>query len=255
MTEHILCELNENVLIVKINRPQKKNALTLDMYSALTDAIEQAEADDGPRVVLITGSSDVFTAGNDLSSFLSDIEIVGDHPTLRFLLKLATTDVPIVAAVNGAAVGIGTTLLLHCDQVLAAENATFSLPFINLGLVPEAGSSLLLPQLCGYQKAAELLMFGDSFGVDEALTVGLVGKITAVDKSLEHALVIAKKLADKPRAALRKTKQLLRPDKELLVARIESECKDFTVFLQSPAAKEAMIAFMERREPDRSKFD
>jgi enoyl-CoA hydratase/carnithine racemase len=255
MSEQILCDLDEDVLIVKINRPEKKNALTLDMYSALVAAIEQAEEEHGPRVLVITGCGDMFTAGNDLGSFLSEVDLVDNHPVVRFLLKLATTDVPIVAAVNGLAVGIGTTLLLHCDQVVAASNAKFSLPFVNLGLVPEAGSSLLLPQLCGYQKAAELLMLGESFDARMALDIGLVGKVTDVDESLGEALIIAKKLSAKPRSALRKTKQLLRSNRKLLIECIENECREFSQFLQSPAAIEIMTAFMERREPDRSKFD
>lgn len=255
MTSHVLTEVDSGVLIVRLNRAEKKNALTSEMYSALADSIDRAERDRAVKVVLFTGSDGIYTAGNDLADFLSNPSGAADRPVNRFIAKMATTDIPLMAAVDGPAVGIGTTMLLHFDQVFATENARFSMPFINLALVPEAGSSLQLVEACGYKKAAELLLLGEPFGAGEALDHGIVSRICPADELMEQALEMARKLASKPRDALLATKRLMRRPKEPILQRIQAESDLFFERLTSPAAVEAISAFMEKRSPDFSKFD
>ena len=255
MTQNVVTELDTGVLIVRMNRPDKKNALTPAMYSAMADAIERAEDEKEIRVVLFTGTAGVFTAGNDMADFLANPSNDTDRPVNRFIGKMATTDVPLLAAVDGIAVGIGTTMLLHFYQVFASENARFSLPFVKLGVVPEAGSSLLLVEICGYQKAAELLMLGEPFSADEAFESGIVSRLLPAGELMQEALAFAHALAARPRQALRDTKQLMRRPKEPLLERIAVEGDVFFRNLVSPAAREAMTAFVEKRTPDFSKFD
>jgi len=255
MTKHVHTELDSGVLIVRIDRVEKKNALTSEMYAVMADAIERAECEPAIKVVLFTGSEGIFTAGNDLADFLASPSNDEDRPVNRFIVKMATTDVPLMAAVDGIAVGIGTTMLLHFDQVFASENARFSLPFINLALVPEAGSSMQLIETCGYQKAAELLMLGEPFGAVEARDCGIVAKICSSKDLLEQAMEMARKLAAKPSQALRATKRLMRRPKEPLLQRVQAEGELFFQNLSSPAAREAMSAFMEKRPPDFSGMD
>jgi enoyl-CoA hydratase/carnithine racemase len=255
MTDHVKIERDESVLIIRMDRPEKKNALTTEMYSLMADAIESAGSDRTIKALLFTGSGGVFTAGNDLYDFLHNPPRSPDSPVNRFIRAMVTTDVPIVAAVDGAAVGIGTTMLLHFEQVFATERARFSLPFINLGLVPEAGSSLLLVEACGYRNAAELLMLGEPFTAGQALEYGIVSRICDPGDLFDAALGFARKLASKPGTALRDTKRLLRRSKEPLPRRIEAEMELFARGLESPAAKEAMQAFFEKRPPDFKDFD
>ncbi len=254
MTDLVLSEINDSIHVVRLNRPDKKNALTQEMYAVMADAV--CGADDNPdvRVVVFTGCEDAFTSGNDLKDFLNAPATGADSPVTRFLRGLGATSTPIVAAVNGMAVGIGTTMLLHCDFVYAAENARFHLPFINLALVPEAASSLLLPRVAGYRKAAELLLLGEPFDAATGVEAGLVTGIVANDALMETAMATAAKLAAKPPAALRQTKALMRTDHADIEAAMTAELNLFGPCLTSPEAKEAMTAFFEKRAPDFSKF-
>ena len=254
MSENVLTDLDEGVLTVQLNRLDKKNALTPEMYASLANAIELAETDTETRVVLIAGSPGCFTAGNDMADFMQNTNNDPDRPVNRFIHKMSTTDVPIVAAVDGIAIGIGTTMLLHFDQVFATERARFSLPFVNLGLVPEAGSSLQLVEICGYQKAAQLLMLGDAFSARDALDCGVVAHLCEESELLEQATAFARKLAAKPQQALRATKRLMRRPTEPLMNRVSAEGDLFFKSLGSPAAREIISAFIEKRPPDTSKF-
>lgn len=253
----VLSQLKNKVLAITLNRPDKKNALTIAMYSALADALSQAQSDPEVRAVLLSGR-ECFTSGNDISDFLSNPpsdENQENRPVLRFLTTLADFEKPIVAAVNGPAVGIGTTLLLHCDLVYAASDTMFQLPFVNLGLCPEAASSLLLPQLVGYRRAAELLLLGEPFAAQQALDIGLITAICDATELHDLARTKAQTLAAKPAAALRLSKALLKQDQaEAVKTRIMHEAGHFRERLHSPEAKEALQAFMERRSPDFSRF-
>ena len=253
---HILTENKDGVLHIEIDRPDKKNALTAAMYQAMADAICAAEADAKVRVLLIHGKTDLFTAGNDLQDFLDNPPRDDKRPVFQFLYGISQAQKPIVAAVAGVAVGIGTTMLLHCEKVYAARNARLQLPFVNLGLVPEAGSSLLLPALLGYQRAAELLLLGEPFSADKAKEIGLVTEVVPEGELLATAMAQAKKLADKPAASLRLTKRLMKQGQTAAVMQqIKLESSHFGERLNSPEAKEAFSAFLEKRKPDFSRFD
>ncbi|MFA5914656.1 MAG: enoyl-CoA hydratase [Burkholderiales bacterium] len=253
---NILTETKGGIARIEIDRPDKKNALTAAMYQAMADAIHAAEADAAVRVLLIHGKADVFTAGNDLQDFLDNPPRDDKRPVFQFLYGISQAQKPIVAAVAGAAVGIGTTMLLHCDLVYAAPNARLQLPFVNLGLVPEAGSSLLLPALAGYQRAAELLLLGESFSAHKAKELGLVTEVVAEGELLDTAMAQAKKLAAKPAASLRLTKRLMKQGQMAAVLQqIKLESEQFGERLNSPEAKEAFSAFLEKRKPDFSRFD
>ena len=254
--KHILSETRDGIARIEINRPDKKNALTAAMYQAMADAINAAEADAKVRVTLIHGKADLFTAGNDLQDFLDNPPRDDDRPVFQFLYGISRAQKPIVAAVAGAAVGIGTTMLLHCDLVYAAPNSRLQLPFVNLGLVPEAASSLLLPALVGYQRAAELLLLGEPFSAQKAQEIGLVTEVVPEDRLFDTALAQARKLAAKPAASLRLTKQLMKQGQlDAVAQRIKLESDHFGKRLASPEAKEAFSAFLEKRKPDFSKFD
>ena len=255
MSAHIKAEANNGVLVVTINRPDKKNALTQAMYAGLSDAIERVEADPELRVVLITGVEGSFTAGNDLNDFLNSPPQGEESPVHRFLRKIATAKVPLVAAVNGVAVGVGVTMLLHCDLVYVAKSAKLMLPFVNLALVPEAASSLLLPRVAGYQRAAELLMMGDPFTPEQGRDAGFVNAVCEDDAVLSVALAKAQALAAKPPEALRLTKALMKGDPSDALERMGKEGKIFAERLASAEAREAMTAVMEKRVPDFSKFN
>ena len=253
---HILTEIKDGVLRIEIDRPDKKNALTAAMYQDMADAIKLAETDARVRVVLIHGKADLFTAGNDLQDFLNNPPRDDNRPVFQFLYGISQAQKPIVAAVAGPAVGIGTTMLLHCDLVYAAPNARLQLPFVNLGLVPEAGSSLLLPALAGYQRAAELLLLGEPFSAQQGKDIGLVTEVVAEDRLFETAMAQARKLAGKPAASLRLTKRLMKQGQSAAVAQqIKIESGHFGERLGSPEAKEAFSAFLEKRKPDFSQFD
>lgn len=244
------------VISIHLNRPDKKNALTGAMYTAIADALDELDNQDSLRVGFITGTPDCFTAGNDLQDFMKNPPKGEDTPVFRFLNRIATLNKPLVAAVNGNAVGVGTTLLLHCELVYAAPNAKFQMPFVNLGLCPEAGSSLLLPQLVGYQRAAQLLMLGDSFTAEEAHQWGLVNEVFYNEDYQAKAYEVALKLARQPAKSLRATKQLLRKANEAALKDIMTlEAEYFTTMLTGPEAHEAMSAFMEKRKPDFTQFN
>jgi enoyl-CoA hydratase/carnithine racemase len=250
----ISTEKKDGIFYVGFNRPEKKNAITLDMYRAFTAALKAAAADPDVRVVLLHGTPGVFTAGNDLADFLS-APIDENSPLPPFLEALTHFEKPLVAAVSGPAVGIGTTMLLHCDLVYCDTTARLALPFINLGVIPEAGSTYVLPRMTGHVRAAELLMLGEPFNGQTAKEMGLVNEVVAPEKLMETATAAAHKLAQRPPAALRQTKALLkRWNRETLDRVVAAELEIFARLLPAPEAKEAMTAFFEKRRPDFSKF-
>ena len=239
------------ICTITFNRVAKKNSLTGAMYLALAEILQQAASSTEVRVVLFQGDASVFTAGNDLGDFLHGAKPDENAPPFQFLQALATFPKPIVAAVCGPAVGIGTTMLLHCDLVYAGDNAMFSLPFVNLGFCPEGASSLLLPQLMGHQRASEALLLGDPFMAEAALEVGLVNRVVPPTECNTIAQAQAAKLAAKPLASLMASKRLLKSGQMAAVqSRIAEEGRVFADLLQQPAAKEAMQAFMEKRKPN-----
>ena len=254
----ILTHVEAGVMTLTFNRVDKKNSITRAMYAALADGLEQAAQDAAVRVVLIQGDATVFSAGNDIGDFQAAPADPGpreQQPVWRFLRAIASFPKPIVAAVCGPAVGVGTTLLLHCDLVYAGDNAAFALPFVNLGLVPEAGSSLLLPQMFGMQRAAAALLLGEPFMAEAALEVGLVNRVVPPTECNAIAQGQARKLAAKPLTALMETKRLMKGGQQAAVlARMDEEGAVFGRMLHEPAAREAFAAFAQKRKPDFSKF-
>lgn len=243
------------VLRIGIHRPEKKNALTQQMYQQLTAAFEQAEQDEQVRVILLHGTSDCFTSGNDLRDFVDNPPHGEESPVFRFLRAISSAQKPIIAVVNGPAVGIGTTLLLHCDLVFAGEDARFQLPFVNLGLCPEAASSYLLPKLIGHLQASELLLLGEAIDARRAEQLGLVNRIYPNSKLFQRAIFKAQQLAEKPPAAIRLTKSLLKQEQAGPVAEVmRTEGKLFLELLQQPEAQEAIGAFLQGRPADFSRF-
>jgi enoyl-CoA hydratase/carnithine racemase len=255
MSQYIRSEINAGVFHVEIARPEKKNALTADMYQALAAALTRAEADPAVRAILISGAGGNFTAGNDLADFLDQPPNSEDAPVFRFLNAFAGLQKPFVAAVDGIAIGVGTTILLHCDLVYAGASARFALPFANLGLTPEAGSSLLLAQRAGHARAAEMLLLGEVFSAQTALDTGIVNAVLPDGQVLAHALERCRKLITQPAASLRLTKQLMKRTQQALIREtMSTEADIFRQRLVSPEAKEAFAAFFEKRKPDFSKF-
>jgi len=251
----ILTENRDGVLRIQFNRPEKKNAITAAMYQALAHTLRHAERDHAVRVALIHGGTDAFTAGNDLHDFLASPPHSTDAPVFQFLRAIHEFPKPLVAAVSRLAVGVGTTMLLHCDLVYCAPGTRFSLPFVNLGLCPEAGSSFLLPRLVGYQRAAELLMLGEPFDAEAAKDIGLVNAIVPAESVLDTAMKTARKLASKPAASVRETKMLMKQGiHEAVRVAMGDESEAFRERLGSAEAKEAFTAFLEKRQPDFSKF-
>lgn len=256
MSNHILISQDSGILTLQINRPDKRNALTSAMYASIADALEKADANPKIRVVFLTGTNDCFTSGNDVVDFMQNPPPDEQSPVARFLHLISTFEKPIVAAVNGAAVGVGTTLLLHCDLIYAAQSTVFQLPFVNLGLCPEAASSYLLPALVGLPKAAEMLMLGESFNSEAALNYGIINAVLPDNEYREFAYSKARKLADQPAHGLRLTKQLMRKTHaELVKKTMDEEAQHFKTMLQSPEANEAMSAFLQKRKPNFSQFD
>lgn len=252
MSEYVRIERLDGVLAITLARPERRNALTVAMYSALADAIEGAAGEPPLRAITIRGEGPDFTAGNDLNDFLAALpRDGGDIPVWRLLRALARNQVPLIAGVQGNAVGIGTTMLLHCDLVVADASARFSLPFVDLGLVPEAASSLLLPRLAGRRRAARYLLLGEPFGADEALEAGLVSHVVAHgDLQTCLADVVARLLA-KPAEAVRLTQKLLRgADTHELLERMELENGHFSERLKSDEVRTAIAAFFQRQAPD-----
>jgi enoyl-CoA hydratase/carnithine racemase len=247
----ILVHTEAGVMTLTLNRVDKKNSITAAMYSALADALDQASADPAVRVVLLQGDATVFSAGNDINDFLHQPPAGQHSPVYRFLHGIAAFPKPIVAAVCGPAVGIGTTMLLHCDLVYAGDNAAFALSFVNLGLCPEAASSLLVPQMFGYHRAAEALLLGEPFMAEAALEVGLVNRVVPPTEANAVAQAQARKLAAKPLSSLIETKRLMKKGQAaLVVQQITEEGAVFGRMLGEPAAREAFTAFMEKRKPD-----
>ncbi len=239
------------VAAIQFDRPGKRNALTAEMYEQLDQAVRAAEEDADVRVLLFHGHRDVFCAGNDLADFQRRPPLDADAPGFRFIRRVSTVAKPMVAAVNGPAVGIGTTLLLHCDLVYAGDDARFQLPFARLGLVPEFASSYLLPLVAGWQRAAELLLLGEPFDAAQAHAAGIVTRVVPADAALDVAREAAGRLAVLPPAALRTTKALMkRAHQAAIAAQLEAEAGHFQRMLTEPAAREAFAAFMEKRTPD-----
>lgn len=250
MSEHVKVEKRGPLLSITLARPERRNAITIAMYAALADAIEEAKADSSIRIISFRGEGQDFAAGNDLADFL-EVRPTGEEIAVwRFLRVLVTCEQPIVAAVHGNCVGIGTTMLLHCDLVVAEEGTRFSMPFVDLGLVPEAASSLLLPRLAGRRRAARYLLLGEAFGVDEAIAFGLVSH-RAPSGELEGASsAIVDQLLAKPPEALRATQRLLRHASPNEIAdRMRVEGGVFAERLRSAEVKEAISAFFEKRKP------
>jgi enoyl-CoA hydratase/carnithine racemase len=247
----------KGILTIEFDRLERKNAITSAMYATMADALLDAEQDPAVRAVLITGKPEIFTAGNDLDDFLNDAGAVNeDRPVFQFMKALESCTKPVVAAVAGAAVGVGTTMLLHCDLVYCADNAKFSMPFTQLGLCPEFASSLLVAQAAGYTRAAEKLMLGEAFTAQEAFEMGIVAKVLPAAELLAFAQGQAAKLVALPAASIRATKALMRrPRAELVKETMGVEIKQFGAMLIAPEAKEALTAFFQKRKPDFSKFD
>lgn len=247
--------IENRIAHVELARLDKKNSLTQDMYAGLADALAAAQADPQARVVLLHGAPDCFCAGNDVADFLGRPPLQSGSPSIRFFEAMLALDKPLVAAVGGPAIGIGTTMLLHCDFVYAASNARFQLPFVPLGIVPEFGSTYLLPLIAGYQRAAELLLLGQPFTAEKAREAGIVSAVVSPEDLFPEARKAAAALAALPPASLRLTKQMLKKRHAAQVREaIAEETKTFAERLGSPEAKEAMSAFLEKRKPDFSRF-
>lgn len=257
----ILTTTDNGLLTLQFNRLPRKNAITTVMYQTMADALIAANDDKAIRAILITGQPEIFTAGNDLDDFMKNSAPVPgksaeDRSVFQFMRALIGCTKPVIAAVSGAAIGIGTTMLLHCDLVYCADTAKFSMPFTQLGLCPEFGSSLLFTQLAGYPRAAEKLLLGDAFTAQEAFDMGLASKILPAGELLAFAQQQAARLVALPAASVRTTKALMKgPRQEATMAAIAAENARFSAMLQAPEAKEAFTAFFEKRKPDFSKFD
>lgn len=255
MTDHVTTTVEAGILTVTLARPDKKNALTNAMYGVLADALERAETDPGIRVVLLQGDGDSFTAGNDLADFAAQSQGLhkGERHVLRFLDRLARATRPLVAAVQGNAVGVGTTMLLHCDLVFVADTARLITPFVNLALVPEAASSLLLPARVGHARAFAMFALGEAIDGATAVAIGLANRVMPAADLRAAARAAAAALAKQPAGALAHTKALMR-DVDAIRAQMDRESAIFQERLKSAEAREAFTAFAERRPPDFSKI-
>ena len=247
------------VATIEIARPEKKNALTVAMYQAMADALLAAQADAAVRAVLITGQPGIFTAGNDIEDFMSRVPAASgdllDSPVFKFMFALAGIDKPVVAAVTGAAIGIGTTMLLHCDLVYVSDEARLAMPFVSLGLVPEFASSLIVPRLLGNVRGAEKLLLGDPLTAAEAVELGIANAVLPAGEVASHARRVAERFNALPPGAVRETKKLLRrASADEVSATIAVEAELFGQRLRSPEAMEAFQAFFQKRKPDFSKF-
>jgi len=250
----ILTHTDAGVMTITFNRLDKKNSITSGMYAAMADAVAQAAADPHVRVVVFQGHESIFSAGNDIGDFLNQPPSTQESPVYRFLRGIATFEKPLLAAVAGPAVGIGTTMLFHCDLVYAGDNAAFSMPFVNLGLCPEAASSLLAPRMFGYHRAAEALLMGEPFFAEAAQEVGLVNRVVPPTEVNGYAQAQARKLAAKPLSSLIETKRLMKGgSQQEVLQKMDEEGQSFGRMLREPAAKEAFGAFMAKRKPDFSK--
>ena len=241
------------VATIEIARPEKKNAITAAMYREMAAALDAAKADSAVRAVLITGQPGIFTSGNDIDDFTT--RAPGESPAFTFMRALVGCDKPVIAAVTGAAIGIGTTLLLHCDFVYVSDEARLAMPFVGLGLVPEFASSLIVPQLVGNVRAAEKLLLGDPFTGADAVEAGIANAVLPADEVVRHARRVAERFNALPPGAVRETKRLLRRTRSPAVLEaMDAEGAVFAACLQSPEAKEAFSAFFQKRKPDFSRF-
>ena len=251
----ILTHFDAGVTTLTLNRLDKKNSITSDMYAAMAKAIDEAQANSACRVLVIQGHESIFSAGNDIGDFLNKPPSTAESPVFHFMRALSTFEKPVIAAVAGPAVGIGTTLLFHCDLVYAGDNAAFSMPFVNLGLCPEFASSILAPQMFGYHRAAEALLLGEAFFAEAALEIGLVNRVVPPTEVNGYAQAQAKKMAAKPLTSLVETKRLMKGGQnKALIERMGEEGQSFRRMLTEPAAREAFGAFMEKRKPDFTKI-
>ncbi len=254
MSGHIHITNADGILHLRMAREEKKNALTGAMYMSMVSAMKAANAEPATRVIVISAEGSMFSAGNDVMDFLKITSTMEEAPPATFIRAIATCEKPLIAAVNGAAVGVGATMLLHCDLVYASAEASLSTPFVNLALVPEAGASLLLPMRIGYQRAARMLLLAEPMSAQEALTAGLFNEIVPLDRLLDHAMAKAKILASKAPGSLATSRRLMRNGMDVLEAHMTEEMVLFGKALQSPEAREAFTAFMEKRPADFSKF-
>ncbi len=261
MTNAIRTATLNGVYTIEIARPEKKNALTVAMYQAMADGLLAASADAAVRAVLITGQPGIFTSGNDIEDFMarppgSGGSHIGDSPVFQFMRALLECDKPVVAAVTGGAIGIGTTMLLHCDFVYVSDEARLAMPFVSLGLVPEFASSLLVPQLMGQRRAAEKLLTGEPFTAEQAVECGLANAVLPASEVATHARRVAERFNALPPSAVREAKRLMRePQREVILKTIAVEGELFAARLRSPEAMEAFQAFFQKRKPDFSKFN
>ena len=248
MNDHVAVATADGVQTIHFDRPEASNALTSEMYEAAADAISIGERDTRARVILLAGTPGVFTSGHDVADLraYADNGVFGASP-IRFLKTLATVDKPLIAAIDGLAVGIGTALLFHCDFVVASEWSVFSAPVVDLGLTPEAASSLLAPRLMGYHRAFELLVMGEQFDAHRALEAGLVNRIVPAEEVENAAYGFARALAAKPPEAVRLARRFMRGDRREVVTRIDQEAAGFSELLRSPAARDALQAFLDRK--------
>jgi enoyl-CoA hydratase/carnithine racemase len=254
MSSSIITDQSGSILRVQFNRPARKNALTSDMYAALADLLGGASGDEAVRVVLMHGAGDSFSAGNDLEDFLKNPPQASGSPQERFTTALINFEKPLIAAVHGAAIGSGATMLTHCDFIYAAESARFQVPFVNLAVVPELGTSYSIPASVGYIAAAELFLLGIPFGAKRAAELGFVTRVVSEDSLLSTAMETARALVEKPPVALRASKRLLkRWSREQTEAAVRAENQEFSSRVRSPEAREAMTAFLEKRPPDFTK--
>ncbi len=254
MNDTVAVSRTDGVLEIRLNRPEKKNALTRAMYDAVADAFVQVDADPTLRVGLLTGTGDTFTSGNDIADFQARATSSREASSSRFLPTISSMQKPLIAAVNGPAIGVGTTMLMHCDLIVAVRSARFVMPFTSLGLVPAAASSLLVPRLLGYQRAGALLLLGEPLDAVTAHAWGFVNRVVDDEALMPTAREIAQRLASLPPAAVRLTKRLIRHGADTTEERIAEELALFRERLSSPEAAEAFRAFMEKRKPDFSAF-
>lgn len=252
MSDDVVITTERGLRTITFNRPARKNALTVAMYTAAVEALQSARTDDTVRVVLFTGTGDSFTSGNDVKDFMDTPPTGEDSPVFQFLLALAAFEKPIVVAVNGSAVGIGVTMLLHADIVYVADTATLKMPFTTLGVCVEGGASLLLPRMAGHARAAELLLFGEAFDAQTAKEVGLCARVVPAAELASFAVARARVLADeRPLGSLMTTKRLMKAaTAERLAAVLPAEAAEFMRHLASDEAREAFTAFFEKRKPD-----
>jgi len=250
----IRANVHDGVACIELARPERKNAITAQMYADMADALDAAAHDDKVRAIVLHGADTVFSAGNDINDFLERPPSSESSSTVRFMKTLASQEKPVIAAVNGAAVGIGTTLLMHCDLVYSADDAMFSMPFVSLGLCPEFASSLLVPLSAGYHKAAEKLLLGEPISAEEALEMGIVNRLVPPGEVLALAMRQARRFQTLPPVAVRETKRLLKAGWRSAVQNaMTTELETFRRLLASPESKEAFSAFLERRKPEFSR--